>query len=64
MKQMYLVFLDPHPIMEFQDTSWARQHVGEVLKWCKKHEIQVEGRWTLRLNSIDEAVMFKLRFGV
>lgn len=63
MKPIYQLFPGPKPAIILLDIKWIRQNEKEVQEWCEENNIQMNG-WEIYLNSIDEATMFKLRFGV
>jgi len=63
MKPIYQVIPEPYPVIVIHDLRWYRQNEDEIIKWCKEYEITLHLRG-IHLNSIDEVVMFKLRFGI
>jgi len=63
MKPIYQVIPEPYPVIVIHDLRWYRQNEDEIIKWCKEYEITLHLR-VIHLNSIDEVVMFKLRFGI
>lgn len=63
MKPIYQVIPEPHPVIAILDLRWYNKNEEEIVEWCNEYGIRLYLR-DLYLNSIDEVVMFKLRFGV
>ena len=64
-KPIYQVIPGTIPVIVFQDIKWYMRNRSEILEWCKENNITIDDTlWEIYLNSIDEATMFKLRFGV
>lgn len=63
MKPIYQIIPEPHPVIAIQDLRWYRKNEKEITEWCNEYGIRLY-LGDLYLNSIDEVVMFKLRFGI